>query len=419
MTSKERLLATINHIKPDKIPIDLGSTAVTGIHAFALNNLRKELKYTDKAVKVYEVLQQLGLVEEEDRSALNVDIVGINPYTNFVGVKNDKWENYIAPGNFNALVAENFNFKVLENGTKVAFPMGDTNASPSMKMPNDGWFYDNLNRSSTTIDDYTDPIDDFKDSFSIMTDDEANYYKEQANYYYNNSDYGVIGNLAAAGFGDVAFLPGASLTHPKGIRSVEEWIMAHKLYPEYIHGVYKMQAEFAIKNLEIYRQAVGEKIQVIFMGGTDFGTQICEFMSKEDFKEFYFPYWKKVNDWVHQNTGWKTFYHSCGSIYNLIDEFIDAGADILNPIQCTANNMSAKELKKKFGDRLTFWGGAADTQTVLAFGNPEQVDELVKERINIFGENGGFVLNQVHNIQANTPIQNIIAYFNAIKKYNS
>ena len=127
----------------------------------------------------------------------------------------------------------------------------------------------------------------------------------------------------------------------------------------------------------------------------------------------YKPLHKKLNEWVHANTSWKTFFHSCGSIVAFLDDFIDAEVDIINPVQCSAAGMDAKVLKEKYGESLVFWGGGIDTQRVLPFGTPDEVKEQVKERIEIFGKGGGFVFSAIHNIQPHTPIENLVALFEA------
>jgi len=124
-----------------------------------------------------------------------------------------------------------------------------------------------------------------------------------------------------------------------------------------------------------------------------------------------------VNDLVHEHTSWKTFIHSCGSVYAFIEDFIESGFDILNPVQCSAAQMDPIELKRRFGDRMTFWGGGVNTQQTLPFGTPEEVRSEVQERIQIFGRGGGFVFSSVHNIQPQTPIENVLAMFETIKKY--
>lgn len=216
----------------------------------------------------------------------------------------------------------------------------------------------------------------------------------------------------------MAAIPGPFIKNPRGIRRVEDWLTAHMLHPEYILEVFELQADIALKNLEIYRQAVGERIQIVWISGTDFGTQNGEIISPDTYRTFYKPYYKRVNDWVHRNTGWKTFYHCCGSIVNLLDDMVEAGVDILNPVQCSAAGMDPQMLKRKYGQKLVFWGAGVDTQKILPFGTPEEVRAQVLERCRIFSPGGGFVFNTIHNIMANTPIGNIIAMVNAVKEFN-
>jgi len=411
MTSRERVIAAIHHRQPDRIPFDLGSTAITGIHALALHRLRQARNLPDRPIKFHEIFQQLGKIEPDDATALHIDTCGIMAYTNFCGVKQTDWKTYDNPFGVPGLCPAGFEFTLDETtGRRYAYPQGDRSAPPSIMMPAGGYFFDNINRSPDDIDsEDLDALRDYKESHSVMSDEEALFYEKQAKYLYENTDLALIGNLSPAGFGDVAILPGASLKAPRGIRSMEDWIMAHKIYPEYIHEVFSYQLEIGLKNLEIYKQAVGDKICTIVMGGTDFGTQHSLMMAREDFRSFYLPYWKKINDWVHQNTNWKTFYHSCGAIADLIPDFIEAGADILNPVQCSADGMDPVMLKKTYGDKLVFWGGGMDTQKVLPFGTPEEVRQMVRDRVSIFGQGGGFVFDTIHNIQANTPIENLVA----------
>ena len=419
MNSRERLIAAINHKKPDKVPLDIGATAVTGIHALALDRLRKRLNYTDKPVIVYEVLQQLGLIETEDIQALGIDVCGILPYSGFTGAVNDEFVPYANTFGIDLFCPKGYKTKFEpETGNTYAYPQGDLSAEPSQIMPEGGCFFDNIDRSQHSLDDSGDPVKDLAaESFAVMSDAEAEFYQKQAEQIKNSSDLGLIGNLAPAGFGDVAFLPGPGIKSPRGIRSMTDWIMAHKIIPEYVHAVYEYHAEIGLKNLEIYRQAVGDSIQVIFMGGTDFGTQRGLMIAREDFREFYMPYWKKMNNWVHENTNWKTFYHTCGAVSGLIGDFIESGADILNPVQCSAEGMEAEKLKKEFGSSIVFWGGGMDTQKILPFGTEEEVREMVRDRIDVFSENGGFIFNTIHNIQADTPIENIAAMLDEVGKY--
>jgi uroporphyrinogen-III decarboxylase len=202
------------------------------------------------------------------------------------------------------------------------------------------------------------------------------------------------------------------------MRNLEDLICAHIMYPGYIHEIFGYQTEVALENAKLFKQACGDKIQVIIISGTDFGTQRAPIMSNDTFREFYMPYLKQVTDWVHKNTGWKTFLHSCGSIIDMLQDFHETGFDILNPVQCSAEGMDPKILKEKWGDKFVFWGGGVNTQKTLPFGTPEDVYNEVSERLSVFAPGGGFVFNAIHNIQGQTPVENILAVFRAIKDYD-
>jgi uroporphyrinogen-III decarboxylase len=203
------------------------------------------------------------------------------------------------------------------------------------------------------------------------------------------------------------------LDEPKGIRNFDDWLVAHITHPWYIKEINARHAARIVENLELLRQAVGDRITAVYVSGTDFGTQRGEFFSPDIYRELYLPYHRQINDWVHANTKWKTFLHCCGSVYRLIPHFIEAGVDILNPVQCSAANMAPDRLKREFGDRLVLWGGGVDTQKTLPFGTPEEVRAEVTERIRALAPGGGYVFNAVHNIQAKTPVENLLAMFAA------
>jgi uroporphyrinogen-III decarboxylase len=194
--------------------------------------------------------------------------------------------------------------------------------------------------------------------------------------------------------------------------------MSTLMRADYVKSIFERQVEIAIENLRRIYSVVGNKVNAIFICGTDFGTQESTFCAPDHFDEMWLPYYKKMNDWIHENTQWKTFKHSCGAIETFMDSFIRSGFDIINPVQIAATGMDPKKLKEKYGRDLVFWGGGIDTQKVLPFGTPEQVREDVLRNCEIFNKNGGFVFNTVHNIQANTPIPNIVAMIEAIKEFN-
>jgi uroporphyrinogen-III decarboxylase len=181
--------------------------------------------------------------------------------------------------------------------------------------------------------------------------------------------------------------------------------------------VFERQCEIGLHNLERVARVVGDRIVAVFITGTDFGTQSGPFISPKTYRDLYKPFHKTVNDWVHTHTPWKTFIHSCGSVAAFMNDFIEAGFDILNPVQTSAAGMEPRELKENYGDRLTFWGGGIDTQYTLPFGTTEQVSEEVHQRMEIFGRGGGFIFNTIHNVQAGVPMENLTALYQSVANY--
>lgn len=420
ITARERLIKTLNHEDPGKVVVDLGSTAITGINATTLDALRKELGLEERPVKIDEPLQLLGMVEEDVRKALDIDVAPVTNNFNMFGFENTGWKKW-SFANVEVEVPERFNTTTNESGEMFLYPQGDLSTKPSAKLAVGGVFFNNTMHQPDGYgfdEENANAKADYKNDFAVFTDEQLKTIQKTAEYYYKNTDYGLIGGGALAGIGDVAILPGPGLKLPTGIRDAADWMVAHYTMPEYVKETYEMQLEVGLENAKLYKQAVGDKIQAIIISGTDFGTQRSQYISNDMFREFYSPYFKKMNDWIHSNTNWKTFYHTCGSVINLLDDFYDCGVDILNPVQCSAEGMTPQILKEKYGKKFTFWGGGVDTQKTLPFGTPQEVYDEVIERLKIFAPGGGFVFNPVHNIQAKTPTQNILAMFNAIKDYN-
>ena len=207
------------------------------------------------------------------------------------------------------------------------------------------------------------------------------------------------------------------LKYPKGIRNIAEWFMSSVTRRDFVYQLFERQCEIGMANLERIYEAVGNRITVVVVTTTDFGAQLGPLISPGDYRDLYNPFHRRVNDWIHQHTTWKTFTHSCGSVWALVDDFIEAGFDILNPVQCSAAKMDPASLKNRFGERVTFWGGGVDTQRTLPFGTPDEVRREVRERLRIFGVGGGFVFNPVHNVQARTPIENVLAMFETVREF--
>ena len=178
---------------------------------------------------------------------------------------------------------------------------------------------------------------------------------------------------------------------------------------DFVRELFERQCDIALANLEEIHRAVGERVSVIVLSGADFGAQNGPLISPATYRSLFQPVHRKVNEWIHTHTTWKTFIHCCGSIWRLLDDIADAGFDCLNPVQTSAAEMDPEALKNKYGDRFTFWGGGVDTQRVLPFGTPEEVRSMVRDRMRVFGEGGGFVFNTIHNLQAGVPTENMLA----------
>lgn len=416
MTRKERVAATLNHQTPDRIPMDFGSTAVTGIHVIAIEKLRKHFGLEERPVKVNEPYQMLGEIEEDLHDAMGIDVVGLYARNTMFGFPLKDWKAWTTPWGQEVLVPGEFNTKEDENGDILIYPEGDMTVPPSGKMPKVGYFFDSIVRQKPVIESDLDPENNLEE-FKSVSDEDLKYFKQEIDKL-SKLDKGIIANFGGTAFGDIALVPAPFLKHPKGIRDVAEWYMSTAMRQDYVHAIFNKQAEIALGNLKKIFDVIGNQINAVFICGTDFGTQVSTFCSTQTFDSLYAPYYKRLNDWIHKNTEWKTFKHSCGAVENFMDHFIAAGFDIINPVQCTATGMDPQTLKSKYGDKLTFWGGGSDTQATLSFGTPEEVRQQVFQRCEIFGKNGGFVFNSVHNVQATTPIENIIAMLDALKEFN-
>jgi hypothetical protein len=416
MTSKERVQAAFAHRPPDRVPLDFGGTAVTGIHVSVVAALREYYGLEKRPVKAYEPYQMLGWIDEDLKQAMGIDVESVPARKTMFGYVNEDWKPWRMDDGLEVLVGGGFEVTRDSNGDTLIYPEGDRSAPPSGRMPKGGCFFDAIIRQPPIDDDTLDPRDNLEEFEPISEEDLAHFARETRRA--AAAGRAVVATFGGTAFGDIALVPAPFLKYPKGIRDVAEWYMSTHSRRGLIHEIFDKQSEIALANLEKVRSVVGDRVDVVFICGTDFGTQTSSFCSVATFRELYLPYYKRVNDWVRKHTSWKTFKHSCGSVERFIPSFIEAGFDILNPVQCSATDMGAGDLKSKYGDRLTFWGGGIDTQKVLPFGTPAQVREQVLERCGTFAPKGGFVFNTIHNIQARTPILNVVAMMDALREFN-
>ncbi|NOU36319.1 MAG: methyltransferase [Kiritimatiellaceae bacterium] len=414
MTSREKVLKALNH-ENGPVSVDFGSTAVTGMHCTCVAELRDYYGLKKQPVKIHEPCQMLGLIEDDLLDAIGVDVVGMESLSTLFGFPATDWKEWRTPWGQEVLVPGGFQVTQNEKGLYI-YPQGDRSAGPSGHLPNGGYFFDSIIRQPEIDDDNLNP-DDNLEEFTLLTDKQIFTLKTAAE---KSAATGraVVGGIGGTALGDIALVPAPFLKAPKGIRDISEWYISTAARQDYVHEVFNRQTDIALENLKRAAPVLDGLMDVIFMCGTDFGTQTGSFCSPAAFDELWLPYYRRMNDWIHANTNWKTFKHSCGAVENFMERFIDAGFDIINPVQCSATGMDPQTLKDRYGDKLVFWGGGVDTQHVLPFGTPAEVRAQVLERCKIFSRDGGFIFDAIHNVQAKTPLENIIAMLNAVRECN-
>jgi hypothetical protein len=416
-TSRQRVETALNHQPPDRVPLDLGASAVTGMHVSSVYKLRQALGLDppETQVKVVEPYQLLGEIKPDLIDALGVDVVGLGSPRNMFGFKNEGWKPWTTFDGTPVLVPDAFNIESEPDGSILMYPEGDRSAPPSGHMPAGGWYFDTIVRQPP-VDDETLSVEDNLEEFSPISDEDLAYYAREIKRLYE-TDKAILANFGGTAFGDIALVPAPWLKNPKGIRDISEWYMSTVSRRELVYKIFERQCEIGLANLEKIYQVVGNRVTAVFVTGTDFGTQQGPFISPHSYRSLFMPFHKQVNQWIHAHTSWKTFIHSCGSVRALIPDFIDAGFDILNPVQITAAAMDRSELKQAFGSALTFWGGGIDTQHTLPNGTPAEIREEVQNSMRILGKAGGFVFNPVHNVQPRVPVENLVALFRAVSDY--
>jgi len=416
ITGRMRVGAALSHRAPDRVPVDFGSTSVTGMHVSCVAALRRHYGLEPGPVKVIDPGAMLGEIAEDLQAAIGADTEGIRGRVVRFGFPAADWKPWRLYDGLEVLVPGGFNVTVDERGDTLMHPQGDLTAPASARMPKGGYFFDSIVRQEPFEEESLRPEDNLEEYGPLAEEDLAHW--ERVARQAAARGRAVMGNFGGTAFGDIALVPGVGLKHPKGIRDIAEWYISTRSRRDFVHQVFEGQCEIALANLERIAARAGDLVDAINVCGTDFGTQTSSFCSVATFRELWMPYYQRVNQWVHRNTRWKTFKHSCGAVAKFVPEFIEAGFDILNPVQCSAAGMDPGELKSRYGDRIVFWGGGVDTQQVLPFGTPQQVREQVLERCEIFARNGGFVFAAIHNVQAQTPVANIVAMIEAVLEFN-
>jgi uroporphyrinogen decarboxylase len=381
MNSRERVLATLNHAEPDRIPIDLGSTLVTGIHIKAYREVLDKLGFNHlREDNFFDQITQIALVDNDLLNRFRIDFKGFRGKSPRNSIKR-KWEDN--------------NYFYIQDG------WGSEYVMPKVK----GFFYDRIKFPMNPFNKKTYNSFKFPDHLA----------KSLIAGMGNEIEKVKIKNKKCAVFGTNGYSIGLlqNLMYTIGFEEALVSIKTNKLLIEkYLDELTRRDIEF----YENFLENEGKKIDIITYYD-DFGMQESLLISRDDFLNLFKKRYNKIFNMIHKKSKCvKIFFHSDGSIFELIPDFIEMGVDILNPIQVSSKGMDPKKLKKDFGKDLVLWGGL-DTQHILPFGNIKEVEIGVKKLIDNLAPGGGFIFGTVHNIEANVPVENIIKMFDTVFEY--
>jgi len=393
MNHRERVVASIRHQEPDRLPVGLGGMRSTGIMAMACAELKKHLGVAEGGLYVFDTGQQLAYVEAPIRDRLGLDVVILD------GGLIAGWRDYVLPNGARAKICANF---ITEpDGAGGEYALDKTGRRVSHR-PASSFYFDTIYRP---LADATSVSDLDRYEWPTLTDEYLRQLQDEARRLYHETDYAILGSFG-----------GNFLEAGQGLRGWDTFLMDLAGNRPFAESILDRLLQQHLRNVELYLDAVGDTIQIIQMGD-DLGTQAGPQLRPKLYYETIQPRQKILWGKIHQlKPQVAVFLHSCGGIYELLPGIVDAGCDVINPVQISAKGMDPARLKREFGDKLTFWGGGCDTQTVLPFGTPQEVYEHTRHNIEIFKPGGGFVFCQVHNIQANVPPQNIAAMYEAVRE---
>ena len=403
MNSRERVREAINHREADRVPVDLGGMGSTGISAIAYAKLRNYLGLEKKPIVLYDVMQQLAMPDEDVLEFVGGDVRQVRGMNSTFGIPTGNYKPGFLLDGSKALVPEGYFPELRAEGSQILRKNGQTIAI----CPAGGFFFESCFFPYSQVETKAD-IDEIP--ITGMSDENIDYASKNAKNLYQNTNYSLMGtfngNVFEAGVEGFGF---------------EKFMILLCEKPKLIHYFLERKIDVNLKNLKTYLEKVGDYIDVIKFGD-DLGSQVSSLISPTMYRDLIKPYHKKQYQMVKNlRPEIKVFLHSCGSIVSLIPDLIDAGVDILNPVQISAKGMEPETLKKKFGKNLVFWGGGSNTQTTLAYGSPGEVATETAYLVKTFAPGGGYVFSQIHNIMPNVPVENIVAMYKAVSetgKYN-
>ncbi len=372
LTHRERVLRAINHKQPDRVPLDLGSTVNSSIHIEGYIPLAKHFGIQPKKEIIHRMMQTAN-VQEEVLQALDIDFRGI-----FLGAPEKSVAEEISPNEYR-----------------------DHWGCVRVKPPS-SYYYDMIKfplQGDITISDilnYPWPNPD-DPGWTKHLRDRLKFIREQ-------TDCAAVLNV-----------PTAFVHVSQYLRGFQDWYMDFIRNPYLLETLFDVVLEINSQICKNILKEIGQEVDIIATAD-DLGTQNGLQVSYNHYKKYIHPRLEKYFKLIHDMSPAKILFHSCGSICAIIEDLIQIGVDILNPVQVSAVGMNPQDLKNKYGGRLVFWG-AIDTQRVLPFGSTEEVKREVELRIEQLGRDGGYVLGAVHDIQPDVPINNILTMYRHAREY--
>jgi uroporphyrinogen decarboxylase len=413
MNSRERVMASMNYQQPDKVPIDFGGYHSSSIMAIAYAKLRDYLGLEKRPIKVYDVPQQLAIIDDDVLDRFNVDVIEMGR-----GFNNDDadWKEWVLPDGTECLIPK---WVDIVRDDAENWVIHGPDGTPIAIQKKGMVYFDQIHFPYAT--DPEEKIDRLEELFDYNMwtavvsppgphtwDEEGmRYLAEGAKKLRESTDRAII-----------AINGGSIFEMGQMFFRNDNWYMALAAEPDLIHRWLDKIVEIYMKRIGMFMDAVGPYID-IYLHGDDYGMQTGPQISPAMFREFFKPRHKKMWYLVKsKNPDIKVKLHSCGSINALLPDMIDAGLDAVNPVQTNCKLMEPERLKSQFRDQITFWGGGCNTQHILPKGTPEEVREDVFHNLDILFPGGGFVFQQIHNIQADVPPENIVAMFDAVAEWN-
>ena len=404
MTPRERVLAALNHQQPDKIPVDFGGHRSSGIAAMAYVALRKALKLAPSPIRVYDPIQQLAIVDDDVLERFRIDVVELG---RGFALEDNCWADWTLP-----------------DGTPCQMPVW---ALPERQ--DKQWVL--KSRSGRVLARMPDGAIYFEQCYwPYLENDDLDYLPEALSENMWCAIQSPPGPLTAGAEGERILAEGARKLRGKTDRPIiglfggnlleigqwfyrmDNFLMLLAGNPNRAHEFLDRLVDIHLANLERYLQAVGAHIDIICFGD-DLGMQNGPQMSRAMYQKFFKPRHAMMWCRARELANVKVMLHCCGGIRPLLPDLIEAGLDAINPVQISCAGMDTRKLKKDFGDYITFWGGGCDTRSILSHAMPDEIHKHVREQVSLLAPEGGFVFQQVHNILADVPPENIIAMFDA------